>query len=269
MTFDSRSVVVESTLDNLLSPQLMLYVAHVVCHRGECRFRLGERDFVLQRGETMILNTGYPLADICPSADFEVQVVYVSPQFLEAAAPDDNYGIRGTLMLFENPIMKICPKEYELLRWDIANIEERLAHSNEDFRQEVIACAVKALFLDYFQFHGRLYKDMADLSAGDTLMARFLQLLEMGHYRRRREVSWYASELCVTPKYLSEVSNRVSGHSAIFWINRFTTIELGRLLRDRRKSLAHISEQFGFSSPSYFSRYFQQHFGVTPSEFRG
>ncbi|MBQ8190374.1 MAG: AraC family transcriptional regulator [Bacteroidaceae bacterium] len=269
MTFDPRSIVVESTLDNLLSSRLMLYVAHVVCHRGYCSFRIGERGFVLRQGETMILNTGYPLADIASSADFEVQVVYVSPQFLEAATPDDNYGIRGTLMLFENPIMQICSKEYELLKHDIANIEERLAYTNEGFKHEVMVCAVKALFLDYFQFHGRLNKGMDNLSAGDTLMTHFLHLLEMGEYRRHREVAWFASELCVTPKYLSEVSNRVSGHSAIFWINRFTTIELGRLMRDRTRSIADISEQFGFSSPSYFSRYFQQHFGVSPSEFRG
>lgn len=47
-----------------------------------------------------------------------------------------------------------------------------------------------------------------------SLMNRFLAMLEDGAYRTHREVSYYADILCVTPKYLSEVSKRVSGFAA-------------------------------------------------------
>lgn len=33
-------------------------------------------------------------------------------------------------------------------------------------------------------------------------------------------------------------------------------------------SLAHVSETLGFSAPSHFTRFFHQHLGATPSQYR-
>lgn len=99
-------------------------------------------------------------------------------------------------------------------------------------------------------------------------MKRFIDLLERGDYRKNRDVAYYADKLCVTPKYLSEVSKKLSGRSAGFWIDRYTTIALSRLLRNKQLSLTDISDQFGFSSQSHFSRYVQKNLGVNPSELR-
>jgi AraC-like DNA-binding protein len=75
--------------------------------------------------------------------------------------------------------------------------------------------------------------------------------------------------LCVTPKYLSEISKKSSGMAANFWINRFTILEISRLLRDKTISFTEITDMFNFSSTSYFSRYVQNNLGVTPSAYRG
>ncbi|MGF0097582.1 helix-turn-helix domain-containing protein [Prevotella sp. SGI.027] len=72
----------------------------------------------------------------------------------------------------------------------------------------------------------------------------------------------------VTPKYLSEVCKIVSGKTAFYWINRFTTIHLRRLLKEHELSFKQISDQFGFSSLAYFSRYVQKNLGMPPSAFR-
>ena len=64
-------------------------------------------------------------------------------------------------------------------------------------------------------------------------MNRFLKMLEEGTYREHREVTYYADCLCVTSKYLSEVSKKVSGYAANYWINRYTILDITRLLRDK------------------------------------
>ena len=38
---------------------------------------------------------------------------------------------------------------------------------------------------------------------------------------------------------------------------------------DKSLTFVRISDLFGFSSPAYFSRYVQQHLGVSPTEYRG
>ena len=78
-----------------------------------------------------------------------------------------------------------------------------------------------------------------------------------------------SSELCVAPKYLSEISKTITGHSANWWINRFTILDISRQLRDRSQTFTEISELFNFSSPAYFSRYVQRYLGESPSDYRG
>lgn len=69
-------------------------------------------------------------------------------------------------------------------------------------------------------------------------------------------------------RMLPEVSKRVSGYPANYWINRYTTLDIARLLRDKSLSLVRISDMFHFSSPAYFSRYVQRHLGLNPTQYR-
>lgn len=128
--------------------------------------------------------------------------------------------------------------------------------------------AMQSAILDFFDFHASLYGNSDISGQSASIMNRFLSLLESGEYREHREVSYYADRLCVTPKYLSEVSKKVSGYGANYWINRYTMLEISQLLRDKSLTFVQISDMFGFSSPSYFSRYVQQNLGVSPSEYR-
>ena len=97
---------------------------------------------------------------------------------------------------------------------------------------------------------------------------RLDRMLERGDYRKNREVAYYADKLCVTPKYLSEVCKKVSSYSANSWINRYASIELVHLLKDKSLSLTDIAYMFDFSSQSHFSRFVQNYLGQKPSAFR-
>lgn len=84
----------------------------------------------------------------------------------------------------------------------------------------------------------------------------------------RNGVAAYASRLCVTPHYLTEVCRSVSGRPASYWIERFAMREVVMLLARRDLTLTSIAERQGFSSLSYFSRYVRSRLGITPSEYR-
>ena len=143
----------------------------------------------------------------------------------------------------------------------------RLKYNGEE--RELLIASVQMLILDFFDFHSHLYgTDNIPLQSA-AIMSRFLNMLENGAYREHREVSWYADKLCVTPKYLSEISRKISGYAANYWITRYTVLDISRLLRDKSLTFVRISDMFGFSSPAYFSRYVQQHLGVSPTEYRG
>ena len=94
-------------------------------------------------------------------------------------------------------------------------------------------------------------------------------------------MAYYADLLCITPKYLSQVSRSVSGLPASEWITYYATFELVSLLRsssarllptgrknDQSKTLTEVADLMRFETASHFSRYVKKLLGKTPSQYR-
>jgi AraC-like DNA-binding protein len=100
-----------------------------------------------------------------------------------------------------------------------------------------------------------------------VLVHDFFELLAV-HYTTERRVAFYASKLCVTPKYLTTMVKEVTGLSILEWINNVTVLNIKRLLRTSQATIQQISEELNFQTPSTFVRYFRQHTGTTPLKYR-
>lgn len=266
----TENIIISHTLDGLgMAGRLDNYLAHAFCMGGSCRFWFNEREYELHAGDLMIVRKAKMVERLTVSDDFAVTVIYIASGFVELSSPQSNYGMKGQLALFLDPVMRLTPEQQELCRRDFLMVEERLRATGHHFYRDMLIAAVQMLILDFFDFHSHLY-DEADISTQNaSIMNRFLSMLEDGTFRTNREVSYYADRLCVTAKYLSEVSKKVSGYPANYWINRYTTLDIARLLRDKSLTFVKISDMFGFSSPAYFSRYVQRNLGVNPTEYRG
>lgn len=94
-------------------------------------------------------------------------------------------------------------------------------------------------------------------------------LILLGHEQhKRRQVSYYAERLYITPKYLSTVCTRVSGKSPMRWITDSVMEQCYTLLKTTNMSIKEISNQMGFPNPSFFGQYFRDEAGMTPLEYR-
>jgi AraC-like DNA-binding protein len=124
------------------------------------------------------------------------------------------------------------------------------------------------MFLDFFDCHARVYGNDEISLQNSQIMQRFFSMLESGVYKEHRDIGYFASELCITSKYLSEICRKITGMSANFWINRFTIMDINRQLKARTKSLVEIADEFNFSSQAYFTRYVQNYLGQIPSNYR-
>ena len=244
------------------------YLAHLLCLGGTCRYRFNEQDFEMHAGDLSIIRKRKLVERVEPSDDFHCKIIYAKPGFVELCTPQSNYGMKGSLALFLNPVMHLTPEQQIVCRRDIERLEERIADTEHRFYRETLVNAMQAAILDFFDFHARLYGESDISTQNASIMNRFLKMLEEGTYREHREVTYYADCLCVTSKYLSEVSKKVSGYAANYWINRYTILDITRLLRDKSQTFVQISDTFGFSSPAYFSRYVQQNLGIKPSDYR-
>lgn len=270
MHFDKSNMIIDHDLHRLGTEEVNEMVAHILCYKGTLDFKFDNRPFRLEAQCAMIITVQRLLEDIQPSPDFKAKCVYIIQPYLEYCSPRSNYGIKGSFSLFQNPVMHLQHEQFECLDMDFHFIEYRYNQDTHRFQDDIMYCCTQALFLDFFDVRAHeLNDDQQPVTEQNaSIISRFMSLLNEGNYVTQREVTWYADKLFVTSKYLSEVCKSVSGHAANYWINRFTTIHIRRLLRERDLSFTQISDMFHFSSPAYFSRFVQKNLGVTPSAFR-
>ena len=264
-----QHIIIDHTLARTGDAQFSGYLCHAYCHEGHCTFDYNNQPFRFEAGDCLIIpSRGELLTDLVESSDFQVDVIYVTQEFIQIATPQSNYGTRGHLSLFENPIMRLTPVQQERCASNFAIIIQRLSQPQHHFYRDVLINAVQTMILDFFDFHAELYGMDKISSQNHQLMEQFIEMLERGDYRKQREIGYYADKLCVTAKYLSEVSKKVSGLPANYWITRYTALEISRQIRDRSLTFTDIADEFGFSSLSHFSRYVINYLGAKPSDFR-
>ena len=274
-----QNIIIDNTLKRIGEAQFSDYLCHAYCHEGCCTFQRNGRSFRFEAGDCLIIaRRGDLVMNLEESEDFRVDVIYVTQKFIELSTPQSNYGMRGQLFLFQNPIMKLKPEQQEICRLNFETVKRRLRQTDHHFRHDALMNAVECMIIDFFDFHSKLYPADKITSQQYQLMEEFMAMLERGDFRRNRDIGYYADKLCVTSKYLSEVCKKVSGLPAAFWITRYTSLDISRLLRERlrvgdqrsgfRYSFTDISDMFGFSSLSHFSRYVQTNLGAKPSDLR-
>ncbi len=244
-------------------------VLHILCLGGGMNFMLHDVKYNIAAGDYVILPDAALATAFTESPDAEAIVMSLSESFVASLALRSNYGIIGHLSLLQNPVMRLAENDFRTCREAMETLRRRMAGSAAHlFRDEMLGHLLMAHVLDLYDIHarGRRWDDVPERA--QNLLRRFIGMLYGGEYIAHRDLAYYASRLCVTPHYLTEVSRKASGRPASYWLDRFTVNEVTRLLLDKSVTLADIAARMNFSSLSYFSRYVQKHTGLSPSDYR-
>ena len=96
---------------------------------------------------------------------------------------------------------------------------------------------------------------------------QFLKLVTEYHMSERG-MAFYAERMRLTPKYLSKIVKKASGRSAPDWIDSFVILEAKNMLKYSDASIKEIVYKLNFVNQSVFYKFFKNHTGMTPSEYR-
>lgn len=98
-------------------------------------------------------------------------------------------------------------------------------------------------------------------------LGRFLRLVE-AHYREHLGVDVFAGRLAITSLQLNQLCRALTGQTALQVIHQRLLLEARRNLAYTRMSIGQLSDNLGFSDPTYFARFFKRLTGQTPNEYR-
>ena len=101
----------------------------------------------------------------------------------------------------------------------------------------------------------------------DDVLKNFMESL-YHNYKQEHEVSFYAQEQNLTCRYFSSIIKDRSGQTPSTWIATALLVEAKQLLQSTPFSVKDISDRLNFPNQSYFGKWFKNHTGISPLEFK-
>lgn len=99
------------------------------------------------------------------------------------------------------------------------------------------------------------------------IVLKFCRLLEQ-NIAACHQVSFYASRLNISTAYLNEIVKEVTGLSSSAYIKGELALLAKRLLVGSSLSVKEVAFRLGFDDCAYFTRFFTQTVGMSPTKFR-
>lgn len=244
------------------------YHIHILCHTGNASFSMAEHTFDITSGCLVIWQMGVYIDDADYSPDFDADFLLVSRIFLIENNPDTVWATKGYVYIKTHPVFALTEKDMSVCMADFQRFREQLKNKEHLFRREILGKQMQIFLYDLWNIYAKAIDNQQRLSnVQGNLFNRFMDLVRQ-YSMQNREVAFYAGKLCVTPKYLSQVSRESSGYPASHWINGYATQEIVALLRNPDLTIAEISDRMNFYTTSHFSRYVKNMLGVSPTEYR-
>ena len=250
------------------SPSCQQFILMSLCRNGNAQYSIDTREQTISAGDLLFISERHIVDNYKASPEFECLSIMVSTNFYHSFV--QNVKNVSSLLLFsmDNPVVSLTPDDIKVYISYYEKIREKMADTQHHFRVDVVKSLMLAMFYDMSNVIWRMEQTTSKTQrrAAATL-ARFIRLLEQ-NFRTERRVGWYAQQLGITPKYLSEITKNVSKRTANEWIDDYVMLEIRVLLKNSTKSIKEIADELHFPNQSFLGKYFKEHMSVSPSAYR-
>lgn len=237
----------------------------VMLRRGHCRFMSDMRLHNAVAPCFWIVLPGQIFQAEEFSDDMDSCTLIMSESF--SAGLFNEYGTRSLLRdsIVERPVMDLSAN-FGAFNAGLEMLSDLVHSQTGSFRLEAARHLMLAMFYGYsIEQHDTVM--CKPQNSQERLFRRFENELK-AHYKTEREVAFYASILCVTPKYLSVAVKEISGRCASEFIDGYVVTECKALLLSTDMSVQQIADLMNFPSQSVFGKFFKRVTGISPSHFR-
>ena len=249
-------------------PRRMNFILLGFCTRGQVEYRVDTVEHVVHPGEVIIVSERHVVDHYKASPDLMGLCMMVSVPFFKEVIRD--VSDLSALFLFSrnHPVMKLTEREGDIFHRYFYAIRERITDTTNHFRRELIRTLMLAMFYDLSNvIYSFRQQTNQRKSRADEIFAQFIKMVE-ANCKEERRVAWYAEQLGITPKYLSETVKHVSKRTPNEWIDNYVTLEIRVQLKTSTKTIKDIAKEMKFPNQSFLGKYFKEHVGMSPSDYR-
>jgi len=249
--------------------------AAIYCRKGHFQIDINLTTCEVHEGSLIIYSPGHIVKvhseQFESLADAEYTMIAMSRDLVGSLRFDFSKMLSESISLLNNPCISLKPAERSILGQYYDMLKSLHSSGIPNTREAIVSLAASACHLLGGIWSASI--DEAKLRGpGQSVRSKlvfenFLSLVTQYH-TSQRNVSFYADQLCLTPKYLSKLVRTVSGRSAPDWIDSYVILEAKNMLKYSDISIKEIVYRLHFPDQSSFYKFFKSRTGMIPSEYR-
>lgn len=251
-----------------------LYVIQGAAHWIGC-----DESINITKGDMLIHNMENAKAELIPEEGFSMIALCVSSEFNRQFSQSIKISWKVRHALLSNALFHLSLDDRHYITDNYDFLKTKFQGKGFPQRPTILKQLLQILSIEMLLRIESYIKDpdpqndtsssqMKDIKIGNTTSAqnifnRFTSLMEQTPVRNR-PVSWWASRVNVSAKYLSAICREVEGKSARILIAESVIQEATRLLQNPNLTIKEISDHLGFVNQSHFGTFYKRHTGHSP-----
>ena len=249
-------------------PRRMSFVLIAMCTRGQVKYKMDAQELAVGPGDLIVVSERHVIDSYLASPDMQGLCMMISVPFINEIIHDVSDTSAMYLFTQNHPVIALSERDQKVFSEYFYVIRRKIAETGNHFRRSLVRALMLAMFYDL----SNVVYQSRQLSAKsparpNIIFTQFLKLVE-AHCKKERRVGWYAQQMCITPKYLSEMVKQASLRTPNDWIDNYVIRELSVQLKNSNKSIKAIAEELNFPNQSFLGKYFKEHVGMSPSDYR-
>lgn len=267
-------------------PQVLTYGAILICRKGKARLNVNYKDWELYEGAVITLFPNdvveLKVDGDCKSPEtengdfkspqtannFQAEILKYNPSLLREASLQLEQTVYSSLR--KDRCRQDTPVVTNIINGMFSLLEVYFDQSECTCISQLVLCQLKAFFIgfhEYLQRNPQYRPDEVKSYRVRELFNRFMMLLERD-YKISRDVNYYAAQMNISSKYLTNIVSLVTGHTPKTIIDQYVILQLKMHLKRTTQSIKEMAWEFHFADVSFFCRYFKKHTGLTPQQIR-
>jgi AraC-like DNA-binding protein len=229
-------------------------------YSGSCHCTIGSTAYQLGKNSLITIGPGI-ISQWSQGFDATSNTVFFTEALFDNTLKNSFLGTLGFFLPGGNHVIALSDPQAEKIKLLFQTLTE------VQQEPEAVAGLVYSLLMLVTKAHDQASHQHANASVGEKIAREFYALLAR-QFLHHRDVGYYAQQMHVTPKYLSEVLLVQTGKPTKRIIDDYVFLEAKSLLRQTSMTVSEICDWLGYKDTSYFTKAFKMREGITPLEYR-
>ena len=246
--------------------------ATAICLSGKVTAQMNGQPITLCKNQVAVIPPNANITDLMISPDFNIKAMFFTNDVLRRFLREKMNVWNDVMYIHRLHVITLKKDEdlqffkqfYDMLSFCMERQKDN--PFSTDIIQSLLRAGVLGL-CGYMKLLLPITSITHEAGFTNNHFQRFLDLLHTGN-GYHRSVASCASELCLTPKYLTFICKKHSGKTANEWITEQMKEDIRFYLKQTDYSIKQISSMLGFPNTSFFGKYVKVHFGVTPTQLK-